>query len=134
MKHTLLPLFLILLSLLTGCARGNVSNVEKVFTTSAIYTQAEIDDAMDVAISHFRKEFAGCTLIRISYAETREAAAEEWAETYGADEGILLLSSFYVDASGGDGSFTPNSTYDNWQWVLVRSGDGGWELKTWGYG
>ena len=134
MKHTLLPLFLILISLLTGCAKGDVSNVEKIFSTSAAYTHAEIESAMEVAIAHFRKEFNGCTLTEIRYEESRDAAGAEWAQTYGAKEGIVLLSSFDVDSSGGDGSLNPDSTYHNWQWVLVRSNDGAWELKTWGYG
>lgn len=134
MKHTILPLFLILISLLTGCAKGDVSQVEKLISTSAAYTQAEIESAMEVAISYFRQEFEGCTLTQIRYEEGREAAAEEWAKTYGAEEGIVLLSSFDVDTSGGDGSLNPNSTYHNWQWILVRSADGSWELKTWGYG
>ena len=134
MKHTLLPLFLILISLLTGCAKGDVSNVEKIFSTSAAYTQSEIESAMEIAIAHFRKEFDGCTLTEIRYEEIRDAAGAEWAQTYGAEEGIVLLSSFDVDSSGGDGSLNPNSTYHNWQWVLVRSNDGAWELKTWGYG
>ena len=134
MKQTLLPLFLILISLLGGCAKGDISQVEKVISTSAVYTQAEIESAMEVAISHFRKDFEGCSLTRICYEDGRDAAAAEWASTYGAEEGIILLSSFDVDSSGGDGSLNPNSTYNNWQWILVRSGNESWELKTWGYG
>ena len=134
MKHTLLPLILIVLSLLTGCAGGDISHVEKVISSSAIYTQAEIENAMDIVISHFRREFDGCTLTQIRYEEGREAAAEAWAETYGGEDGIVLLSSFDVDSSGGDGSLNPNSTYHNWQWVLIRRDGGKWELKTWGYG
>ena len=135
MKHTLLPLFLILISLLTGCAKGDVSNVEKIFSTSAAYTHAEIESAMEVAIAHFKAEFEGCTLLTMEYAEEKATSAgEAWAETYGAEEGIVLLSSFQVDDKGGDGSFNPGDTYRNWQWVLVRSEGGAWELKTWGYG
>ena len=134
MKHTLLPLFLILISLLAGCTKADVSQVEKIISTSAIYTQAEIENAMDVAIAYFRQEFEGCTLTQIRYEPSRDAAGAQWAQTYGAEEGIVLLSSFDVDSSGGDGSLNPNSTYHNWQWILVRSGNGSWELKTWGYG
>ena len=135
MKHTVLPVILILLSLLAGCTKGNVKNVEFIIGQSARYAETEIRDAMEVAIAHFKAEFEGCTLLTMEYAEEKvNNAGEAWAETYGADEGIVLLSSFQVDDKGGDGSFNPGDTYRNWQWVLVRSQDGAWELKTWGYG
>lgn len=135
MKHTLLPIMLILLSLLAGCTKGDVKNVEFIIEESARYTEAEIRDAMDVAIAHFKAEFEGCTLLTMEYAEEKAInAGEAWAETYGGEEGIVLLSSFQVDDKGGDGSFNPGDTYRNWQWVLVRSEGGAWELKTWGYG
>ena len=135
MKHTLLPIMLILLSLLAGCTKGDVKNVEFVIGKSARYAEAEIRDAMDVAIAHFKAEFEGCTLLTMEYIEDRSVnAAAGWAKTYGAEEGIVLLSSFQIDDKGGDGSFNPGDTYRNWQWVLVRSEGGAWELKTWGYG
>ena len=60
--------------------------------------------------------------------------AEEWKKQYEADEAIILLSNYKVDKSGGDGSIVPGETYSNWQWILVREGDGTWKVKTWGYG
>ena len=90
---------------------------------------------MDTVIDHFKKEFEGCTLTRLEYDESRvESAQSEWAAQYDADQAIVLISEFDVDSSGGDGSLNPDSTYRNWQWVLVRNGSGAWELKTWGYG
>jgi len=58
----------------------------------------------------------------------------EWAEECEADEAIVLYSSFDTDASGGDGSLEPNTTYDDFQWILVRDNGGTWEVKTYGYG
>ena len=135
MRHTLLPVILILLSFLAGCTKGNVSNVEFILGESARYAESEIQDAMDVAASHFKKEFEGCTLLTMEYDEAKsERSASAWAETFGAKEGIVLLSSFKVDEKGGDGSLNPGDIYRNWQWILVRSDGGDWELKTWGYG
>ena len=121
--------------LLGGCAGGNASQVQLTIGESQCYTESEIEAAMEVAMNHFRKEFDGCTMTKMEYneAQTRGAAAE-WAQHYGADEGIVLYSSFDVDASGGDGSFSPNSTYSNWQWVLTRDEGENWVLRTWGYG
>ena len=121
--------------LLTGCRGGDVSQVQMVTGQSEIFTQREIKEAMEVAMNYFRKEFDGCTMTKIEYIEEKSAAASaEWARQYGAEEGIVLYSSFHVDASGGDGSLNPNSTYSNWQWVLTRDAGGEWVLRTWGYG
>ena len=58
---------------------------------------------------------------------------EGWAEQYDAEQAIVLVSSFDVDSSGGDGSLNPNSTYDNWKWILTRNDNEKWTLQTWGY-
>ena len=135
MKHAILPVLLIFLSLLAGCAKGDVSHAERIIGQSTVFAEAEIEAALDVAIAHFKAEFEGCTLLTVEYIEEKSlSAGKSWAETYGAEEGIVLLSSFQVDENGGDGSFNPGDTYRNWQWVLVRSQDGAWELETWGYG
>lgn len=131
----LLCLILFLMLMLSGCGGGDVSRVQTIAGESEIFTQREIQDAMEVAMNHFQKEFDGCTMTKIAYSEEKSgAAALEWARQYGADEGIVLYSSFDVDASGGDGSLNPNSTYRNWQWVLTRNKGGNWVLRTWGYG
>lgn len=135
MKHTMIPAILIILTLLSGCVRGDVSGVKKRIGESVIFTRPEIEDAMDVAISHFKAEFECCTLLTMEYDEEKsERSASVWAETYGAQKGIVLHSSFQTDENGGDGSFNPGDTYHNWQWVLVRNDGSDWELKTWGYG
>ena len=129
-------LFCLLALLLAGCGRGgDASEVQMITGESAIFTQREIEEAMEAAVDYFRREFDGCTMTKIEYDESKSAgAALEWARQYGAEEGIVLYSSFHVDASGGDGSLNPNSTYSNWQWVLTRDAGGEWVLRTWGYG
>ncbi len=120
-------------ALLVGC--GNVLGVQKIFGTSERFSKTDIDSAMNVVIGYFVMEFSGCTMTEIKYEESPSAAsAAEWAQQYGAEQAIILTSTFLVGSSGGDGSLNPNSTYRNWQWILVRSGGSMWELKTWGYG
>lgn len=58
---------------------------------------------------------------------------QDWADRNDADEVMVLLSSFDVDSSGGDGSLNPNSTYDKWMWILVRTKDGQWKYVDHGY-
>lgn len=115
---------------------GDVSNVHRVIGDSELYTQGEIEKAMDIVVKKFHQGFSGCTLTELTYDETSFANqhCQAWAEQYEADRVIVLTSSFEVDASGGDGSLNPDSTYRNWEWVLSRTGSGAWKLRDWGYG
>ncbi len=119
---------------LAACGKTAGGSYTVVVPYDAHYSEKEIRAAMRVAVRHFEKEFEGCSLLSICYDENKVKDAEpEWAAQYDADEAIVLLSSFHVDGSGGDGGFNANSDYTDWQWILVRSNGGDWELKTWGY-
>lgn len=121
--------------MLAGCGGGDVRGAKKIVGKSQIFDEGEILRAMDVAIDLFDEGFNGCTLLEIEYdEEVSNRSAKAWAAQYEADEAIVLLSKFTVDETGGDGSLNPNSTYERYQWILTRSGLGGWKLQTWGYG
>lgn len=121
----------ILLLALCACTSPSDSNSEY---SSALYTDAEITAAIDAATAYFDTYFTGCTLTEITYGgDEKTQAHKEWAERHDADEVIVLLSSFDVDASGGDGSLNPNSTYDNWMWIMVRNDGGAWRHADHGY-
>lgn len=133
-KITVLTLVVLLLLNLNACG-GNIDNVAVLHVDSQIYTQAEINAAIDVVLSYFRANFDGCTLTQLCYAgDEAKNAFNQWAIQYGADQAIILVSSFDVGASGGDGSLNPNSTYTKWQWILVRDEGGSWRHATHGYG
>ena len=118
---------------LVACG-GNVKNVKITDYSSEIYSDAEIENAIDVAINYFEKNFEGCTLTEITYLGDDELDNwQEFAERNNADDVMVLVSSFNVGASGGDGSLNPNSTYTNWKWVLVRTNGGKWEHVDHGY-
>jgi len=119
---------------LSACG-GNVGDVHIPPYESDIYTDTEIADAIDAAIAYFKAEFSGCTLTEITYAGDEASEDErEFAAWHNADEVIVLVSSFDVDASGGDGSLNPNSTYDGWKWIMVRNNGGAWRHADHGYG
>ena len=118
---------------LVACG-GNVKNVKITDYSSEIYSDAEIENAINVAINYFEKNFEGCTLTEITYlGDDKLDNWQEFAERNNADDVMVLVSSFNVGASGGDGSLNPNSTYTNWKWVLVRTNDGKWEHVDHGY-
>lgn len=132
-KGIALLLAAVLVLALTACG-GNTMGTKHVVGESEQFSAREIKAAMKAVESHFRRHFDGCTLLELAYNEAvSNKEDDEWAERYGADEAIVLTSSFHVDASGGDGSLNPNYTYERWQWILTKSGIGGWKLQTWGY-
>ena len=89
---------------------------------------------MDTAQEYFDDHFPGCVMTAFWYDEESVREAElEYADEYQADQAVILLSDFQTDKHGGDGSLNPNEIYQDWQWVLVRSGNGDWTLKTCGY-
>ena len=122
--------------LLTLCAcGGDVSSVSiTIPSDSAVYSAEEIEDAIDVAVNYFKKEFDGCTLTDITYAgDETSADFAEWAQRIDGDDVIVLISSFDVGDSGGDGSLNPNSTYTKWMWILARKEGGKWQHVDHGY-
>lgn len=139
MKRRKIALLLMcaMLFLLTACAHGgNIENVEiPDWKPSEIYTDAEIEAAFKTVKDYFSSEFDGCTLTKLYYpGDTFADEFSEWATQYEADEAIVIYSDFDVDSSGGDGSLNPNSTYENWKWILVRDTGGTWKHADHGYG
>lgn len=118
----------------TTVSGGNVENVTIREVSSTLYSQDDINSAIHTITEEFARTWSGCTLTEISYAgdETTQAH-QDWADRNNADEVIVLISTFDVDASGGNGSLNPNSTYDNWLWILVRSAGGAWQHVDHGY-
>lgn len=116
------------------CAcEGNIDNVKTHKVDSKIYSQEEILSAIEVIKKEFKKSWKGCTLTEIYYAgDEISKENKEWSDV-DDEEVITLLSSFEVDSSGGDGSLNPNSTYDNWNWILVREKGGKWKHIDHGY-
>ena len=125
-------LFLVLCLCLSACG-GRVNGVNLVVGNSVRFQEGEIRDAMELVLEQFRSGFKGCKLTEVVYDEAlSDRSADGWAEQYGADAAMVLTSTFEVGPQS-DGSLMPNSTYTNWQWILVWDADN-WILKTWGYG
>ena len=124
---------ILLVVCLCACG-GKESTVKVIDVESDTYSEKDIASAIDVIVKEFGKNWKGCTLKEIRYAGDELCAKEkEYAERFDADEVIVLLSSFDVDSSGGDGSLNPDSTYTDWNWILVRTNGGKWRHVEHGY-
>ena len=123
-----MALLCILMLGLSACG-GNTENVKKHEVDSEMYSQEDISSAIEVIKKDFKSSvWKGCTLTEIYYAgDEISKNHKDWADRNDADEVLVLLSSFDVDSSGGDGSLAPNNTYVDWKWILVRKNDGQWK-------
>lgn len=119
----------------SGCGKGgNIDAVRTHAVPSKMYSEEDIDAAIGAVEEEFAESWSGCTLTEIYYAGDEVSRDhQDWAARNHADEVLVLLSSFDVDASGGNGSLNPNSTYDDWNWILVRTGGGPWQEVDHGY-
>ena len=118
---------------LSACG-GDISRVNTHNVNSEIYSQEDINAAIDTIKKEFMMNWGGCTLTEIYYAgDDSSKDHQDWADRNNADEVIVLLSSFDVDSSGGDGSLNPNSTYSDLSWILVRTNGGKWQHVDHGY-
>ena len=131
---TVLVVFCAAFFLIRNCF-GNTVFAQQQIGESDHFSREEIQDAMELVERVFAREFAGCTLLQLTYDEEfSQRRAQDWAENYGAEEGIVLLSSFTTGPSSVSGGFNPNDLYTRWQWILTRNEGDAWELRTWGYG
>ena len=106
---------------------------------SALYTQAELDDAVE----RIKAEFAaweGCELHSIRYAGDESCTEEnlKWMNELNEDGNYTQVAEFLMDfhspAKQLDGwAWTANAEYTDYQWWLARSADGGWDIVTFGY-
>lgn len=129
-KIRIFTYFLVIL-VLTACGE----KVEVIKVPSEIYTDKEIQAAIQVIIDEFEEEnWKGCTLKEISYAGDEVTLAEQkQAEFYDADEVIVLTSCFIVGFIKEDSGLEPFSSEDGWKWYLVRTQGGKWVHVDHGY-
>ena len=123
---------------------GTTNNAEIDYGSSTFFSEADVKSAIEAVLLKF-KDFAGCDLKRLWYDEEMSdriiqqdilSGGGNAIKNSGAEQEniIILFSDFYVDASGGDGSFNPNSTYTDWMWILIRdSTNQEWKIADWGY-
>jgi hypothetical protein len=115
--------------ILVACNSGKVNNAEVTIEQSNKFSETEIKEAIHLVKTKF-KDFRGCNLTKLWYDE-------EKSNEYVVPESeniIVLFSSFETDKSVISQGFNPNSTYDNWMWILTReSKSENWEIIGWGY-
>lgn len=115
-------------------------NKEKAKENVSKFSKEEIAEAIKAVEDNFN--FPASTLTKVWYDEEK---AETMRKSYlengrgsvngvKAENVIVLLSNFEVDDSGDNPVLNPDSTYENYQWILIRdSKESDWKIDDWGY-
>ena len=139
---TFLILFTVVFSF-TSCSHnpGKTNNAIVTLGESEKFTQKEVQTAANCVLKKF-KDFEGCNLKRLWYDEENSNIQVDsyMSSGRGSENGvskenvIILFSDFYVDATGGDGSFNSDFDYTDWMWIIIRDRKtGNWRIDDWGY-
>lgn len=109
---------------------GDASHVEIKEVSSDLYSQDEIESAIEVIKRDFENDWNGCSLKTIYYAGD-EVCADETHER--GVKTIVLVSDFSTGKLDGNGGLNSNYTYENWNWILIKNEDGSWKHIDHGY-
>ena len=120
---------------------GKTDNVAVSIEESDVFTAEEMKEAIKTVKRKFRG-FGGCEMTKLWYSEddSNEVIKDYLNSGGGSETGlkeenvIVLFSDFNVDSSGAEEGLNPNSTYTDWNWILVRNNiTNNWKIKDWGY-
>ncbi len=114
---------------------GDVSNVKIIPIESEIYSNEEINSAIDVILKEFKENYNGCSLLEIKYiGDEKNNDYIDWTTRHNKSEVIVFISNFKVGPNAGDGVLNPNSEYEGYSWILVRNENENWIHVDGGYG
>lgn len=126
---------------LVSCNQGKVSsNLVIDVSESTKFSKDEINNAIDIFKNNFT--FEACTLTKIWYDEEESNDLLDVYLEYGKgsingankENVIGLLSNFDVDDSGDNIVLNPNSTYESYQWILIKDDKtSDWKIDSCGY-
>lgn len=133
-------MFLLILCLGACNQKDKENAIEINIGESSKFSKREIKESIKLVKENF--DYKGCRLRKINYDE--KAANYATSGYLGTGRGsingvkpenvIILFTEFDVDSRGGDGSFNPNTTYDDWQFILIRDNKtDDWKIDDWGY-
>ncbi len=120
-----------------GILNNNIADTKVDLGTSEIYSEEDLQAAADVIL----KEIGGWNSVKEVYTVTycgdeisgRNLDYCNILSDTDYSQCVVFESSFKSAGSSQSEGFNPNSQYEDWQWFLVRTADGEWELLTWGY-
>lgn len=120
MKKVLLVIMVLLLGACTNTVK--VSDVDVTLSTSTIFSQNDLDDAVYTLKNHFKENYAGSELLKIQYEETEVLSLMEAEVKNDIKLGniIFMFVDFKVGANNQNVTLTSGKTYTKYMFVLTR--------------
>lgn len=111
-------MLMILSVLLSGCAEK--TNSDRVIENLTVYSEDEVNEAMDTTEKYFRKNFTGCELKSIKYDEESSTYATEYYSSMydiSQDEIMCLRIDFLLEDGSEDfrECILMINEYDEWE-------------------
>lgn len=101
---------------------------------SAVYTESQLEEAINLILDSFETDFEQCTLQEIEYDEEYSLSQEEMnKEMFQVDNAVVFTSTFVVDDNYMNGPLNAGQTYEDYEWILNMDADGNWSILTSGY-
>lgn len=101
---------------------------------SAVYTESQLEEAINLILDSFETDFEQCTLQEIEYDEEYSLSQEEMnKEMFQVDNAVVFKSTFVVDDNYMNGPLNAGQTYEDYEWILNMDADGNWSILTSGY-
>ena len=126
----ILLLFACLMSF-PSCGSGSVKIVDR---SSEIYSDEDIEAAMEVVMQAFDESSELWYLLELSYiGDEWLDSYQDWADRNDADEVIVILSDFYISYFSDNPTMNTGSKYEDYNWILVRNEGEEWRIVDRGY-
>lgn len=108
---------------------GKTDYTDIIIGESSVYSQEELEAAVDAVLREFRSSFDACVMLNISFDEEVSNQQTKWDE----EENIIALSStLYIRGFSSQG-FEPYMVYERWMWTVQKNPLGGWTVLSEGY-
>ena len=140
MKKITAAVLCILLLFLTACANdadapGIVDGCKVTYGTSSLYTEDELQNAVDLIKDHF-KEMRGCVLHSLTYSgderSEKELASRNAMDTEEKLTAVIVFDSSFRSPKEARDAWNVDEEY-TWNWYVGQTEDGSWKLVGYGY-
>ena len=119
---------------LSSCSHGVVSFVEIPEYSSDVYSDEDIESAINIVKQTFAEIEDLWTLLELSYiGDERLDSYQDWADRNDADEVIVILSDFYISHFSDNPTMGAGQKYEDYNWILVRNEGEEWCIVDRGY-
>lgn len=119
---------------LSSCSHGVVSFVKIPEFSSEVYSDEDIEAAINIVKQTVAEIEDRWTLLELSYiGDEWLDSYQDWADRNDADEVIVILSDFYISYFSDNPVMNTGSKYEGYNWILVRNEGTDWRIVDRGY-